>query len=199
MKKENKFLIAIIIVGIITLAGVIFFAVKYPYIKANKNAESIEIGDNTDLEDTPLENIEQDIIHYDDEIGSLTIPDILLDNAPIRESVELSTLSQTIGHFPSTSIYEGNVGLASHNSGNQGDFFKNLKNIKVGSEIFYQTNYGTKRYVVTVKEIISEEDWSYLKETEDNRITLITCVKGQKDKRLCVQAVESLDGMDYGQ
>lgn len=199
MKKENKFLIAIIIVGIITLAGVIFFAVKYPYIKANKNAESIEIGDNTDVEDTPLENIEQDIIHYDDEIGSLTIPDILLDNAPIRESVELSTLSQTIGHFPSTSIYEGNVGLASHNSGNQGDFFKNLKNIKVGSEIFYQTNYGTKRYVVTVKEIISEEDWSYLKETEDNRITLITCVKGQKDKRLCVQAVESLDGMDYGQ
>lgn len=199
MKKENKFLIAIIIVGIITLAGVIFFAVKYPYIKANKNAESIEIGDNTDLEDTPLENIEQDIIHYDDEIGTLTIPDILLDNAPIRESVELSTLSQTIGHFPSTSIYEGNVGLASHNSGNQGDFFKNLKNIKVGSEIFYQTNYGTKRYVVTVKEIISEEDWSYLKETEDNRITLITCVKGQKDKRLCVQAVESLEGMDYGQ
>ena len=199
MKKENKFLIAIIIVGIITLAGVIFFAVKYPYIKANKNAESIEIGDNKDVEDTPLENIEQDIIHYDDEIGSLTIPDILLDNAPIRESVELSTLSQTIGHFPSTSIYEGNVGLASHNSGNQGDFFKNLKNIKVGSEIFYQTNYGTKRYVVTVKEIISEEDWSYLKETEDNRITLITCVKGQKDKRLCVQAVESLDGMDYGQ
>lgn len=199
MKKENKFLIAIIIVGIITLAGVIFFAVKYPYIKANKNAESIEIGDNTDLEDTPLENIEQDIIHYDDEIGTLTIPDILLDNAPIRESVELSTLSQTIGHFPSTSIYEGNVGLASHNSGNQGDFFRNLKNIKVGSEIFYQTNYGTKRYVVTVKEIISEEDWSYLKETDDNRITLITCVKGQKDKRLCVQAVESLDGMDYGQ
>ena len=76
---------------------------------------------------------------------------------------------------------------------------KNLKNIKVGSEIFYQTNYRTKIYVVTVKEIISEEDWSYLKETEDNRITLITCVKGQKDKRLCVQAVESLDGMDYGQ
>lgn len=199
MKKENKFLIAIIIVGILALTGVIFFAIKYPYIKANKNAESIEVGDNTDLEETPLENIEQDIIHYDDEIGTLNIPDILLDNAPIRESVELSTLSQTIGHFPSTAIYNGNVGLASHNSGNQGDFFKNLKNIKIGSEIFYQTKYGTKRYVVTVKEAINEEDWSYLKETDDNRITLITCIKGQKEKRLCVQAVESLDGMDYGQ
>ena len=199
MKKENRFLIAIILIAIITLIGVIFFAVKYPVYKANKDAESIQIGDNSDLDDTPLENIEQDIIHYDDEIGTLTIPDILLDNAPIRESVELSTLSKTIGHFPSTSIYEGNVGLASHNSGSQGEFFKNLKKIKIGSEIFYQTNYGTKRYVVTTKEIISEEDWSYLQETEDNRITLITCVAGQKDKRLCVQAIESYEGMSYGQ
>lgn len=199
MKKENKFLIAIILIAIITLIGVIFFAVKYPVYKANKDAESIQIGDNSELDDTPLENIEQDIIHYDDEIGTLTIPDILLDNAPIRESVELSTLSETIGHFPSTSIYEGNVGLASHNSGSQGDFFKNLKKIKIGSEIFYQTNYGTKRYVVTTKEIINEEDWSYLQETEDNRITLITCVAGQKDKRLCVQAIESSEGMSYGQ
>ena len=96
-------------------------------------------------------------------------------------------------------IYEGNVGLASHNSGEQGDFFKNLKKIKIGSEIFYQTNYGTKRYVVTVKEIIDEENWSYLQPTEDNRITLITCVAGQREKRLCVQAVESSEGMDYGQ
>lgn len=199
MKKENKFLIAIIIIAIITLIGVIFIAVKYPVYKANKDAENIEIGDNIDLEDTPLENIEQSIIHYDDEIGTLTIPDILLDNAPIRESVELSTLAKTIGHFPSTSIYEGNVGLASHNSGNEGDFFKNLKKIKIGSEIYYQTNYGTKRYVVAVKEIIDEENWDYLKATEDNRITLITCVAGQKEKRLCVQAIESYEGMNYGQ
>ena len=199
MEKENKFLIAIILVANITLVGVIFFVIKYPVYKANKDAENIVVGDNIDLDDTPIEDIEQIIIHYDDEIGTLTIPDILLDNVPIRESVELSTLSETIGHFPSTSIYEGNVGLASHNSGNKGDFFKNLKKIKIGSEIYYQTNYGTKRYVVTVKKIIDEEDWSYLQKTEDNRITLITCVAGQKEKRLCVQAIESSEGMDYGQ
>lgn len=199
MKKENKFIITVVAITIITLIGVIFFIYKYPIYKANKEAEKIGIGDNYELESTPLENIEQDIIHYDDEIGTLTIPDILLENAPIRESIELTTLSETIGHFPSTSIYEGNVGLASHNSGSNGDFFKNLKNIKIGSEIYYQTKYGTKRYVVATKEIIDEEDWSYLSSTEDNRITLITCVAGQKDKRLCVQAVESIDGMNYGQ
>lgn len=199
MRKENKFIITVVAITIITLIGVIFFIYKYPIYKANKEAEKIEIGDNYELESTPLENIEQDIIHYDDEIGTLTIPDILLENAPIRESIELTTLSETIGHFLSTSIYEGNVGLASHNSGSNGDFFKNLKNIKIGSEIYYQTKYGTKRYVVTTKEIIDEEDWSYLGSTEDNRITLITCVAGQKDKRLCVQAIESIDGMNYGQ
>lgn len=199
MKKENKFIIGVIVVSIIALLGVIFFIYKYPIIQANKRAEDIEIGDNIDIGETTLETIEQDTIHFDDEIGTLTIPDILLEDAPIRESVELDTLSQSIGHFPSTSIYSGNVGLASHNSGSSGDYFKNLKSIKIGSEIYYQTNYGTKRYVVETKKIISEEDWSYLQKTDDNRITLITCVAGQRDKRLCVQAVESIDGMMYGQ
>lgn len=199
MKKENKFIIGVIVISIIALLGVIFFIYKYPIIQANKRAEDIEIGDNIDIGETTLETIEQDTIHFDDEIGTLTIPDILLEDAPIRESVELDTLSQSIGHFPSTSIYSGNVGLASHNSGSSGDYFKNLKSIKIGSEIYYQTNYGTKRYVVETKKVISEEDWSYLQKTDDNRITLITCVAGQRDKRLCVQAVESIDGMMYGQ
>lgn len=199
MKKETKYLILVIAISIISIIAILFCVNKYSIYKANKEAENITIGDNENIVDTTFETIEQDIIHYDDEIGTLTIPNILLENVPIRESVELSTLSETIGHFPSTSIYEGNVGLASHNSGNQGDFFKNLKNIKVGDEIYYQTEYGTKRYIVETKSIINEEDWSYLQKTEDNRITLITCVKGQPDKRLCVQGIESMEGLEYGQ
>lgn len=199
MKKETKYWFVIISIAIITLIGTFIFINRYPIYKANERAENIIIGDNKEIEDTPLEKIEQEIIQFDDAIGTLTIPDILLENAPIRESVELNTLAQSIGHFPSTSIYVGNVGLASHNSGSNGDFFKNLKNIKIGSEIYYQSQFGTKRYVVTTKEIIDDEDWSYLEETTDNRITLITCVRGQSEKRLCVQAVESIEGMNYGQ
>lgn len=199
MKKETKYWFVIISIAIITLIGTFIFINRYPIYKANERAENIVIGDNKEIEDTPLEKIEQEIIQFDDAIGTLTIPDILLENAPIRESVELNTLAQSIGHFPSTSIYVGNVGLASHNSGSNGDFFKNLKNIKIGSEIYYQSQFGTKRYVVTTKEIIDDEDWSYLEETTDNRITLITCVRGQSEKRLCVQAVESIEGMNYGQ
>ena len=122
-----------------------------------------------------------------------------MKDAPIKEGTELDILSHSIGHFKSTSLYSGNVGLASHNSGGKGDYFKNLKNIKVGSEIFYQTKYGVKRYTVETKKVIDETDFSYLKSTEDNRITLITCVAGKKDKRLCIQAIENYENMDYGQ
>lgn len=199
MQSKGKYLVVFIIIAIMTIVAIILGTHTYSKNKTEEIANKIQVGDNLDIEDTPMEEVEQKIIHFDDEIGVLTIPDILLENAPIRESVELETLRETIGHFPSTSLYEGNVGLASHNSGGRGDFFKNLKNIKIGSEIFYQTKFGTKRYVVQTKQIISDDDWSFLQNTDDNRITMITCHKGQPDKRLCVQAVESNDGMDYGQ
>jgi len=38
--------------------------------------------------------------------------------------------------------------------------------------------------------VIEDTDWSYLQKTKENRITLITCVKNQPTKRLCVQGIE---------
>ena len=40
-----------------------------------------------------------------------------------------------------------------------------------------------------IKEI-SEDDWSALTRTEDNRITLVTCITGKPNMRLMVQALE---------
>lgn len=199
MRKGLKIFLLVMSITVVTLIISIFVVYKYNVYKANKRAEEIIIGDNNNINEDDLEKMQQEEIKYDDIIGTLTIPDILLENAPIRESTELSTLNEAIGHFTSTDIYAGNVGLASHNYGDSGDFFMNLKNIKIGSEIFYQTNYGTKRYIVTVKEIIDETDFSYLQKTEDNRITLITCVNNHPTKRLCVQGVENYDNMNYGQ
>ena len=39
-------------------------------------------------------------------------------------------------------------------------------------------------------DVIKETDWQNLKETVDNRITLITCVEDKPEFRRCVQAVE---------
>lgn len=194
MNKGVKICLIVIPLVLLTIIVSVFLIQRYKIFSANKKAvDTIIVGDNKEIQD--LEPIEQKEIKYDDSIGTLTIPDILLDNIPIKESVELSTLSEAVGHFTNTSLYTGNVGLASHNGGTSGDYFRNLDKIKKGSEIYYQTNYGVRRYVVKTIAIIDETDWSYLQETEDNRITLITCVKGQKEKRLCVQAVETEENM----
>lgn len=194
MNKGIKICLIVIPLVLLTIMMSVFLVQKYKIFSSNKKAdETIVVGDNEEIKD--LEPLEQKEINYDDSIGILTIPDILLDNAPIKESVELSTLSEAIGHFTNTSLYSGNVGLASHNGGGKGDYFRNLNKIKKGSEIYYQTDFGVRRYIVNTIEIIDETDWSYLQETTENKITLITCVKGQKEKRLCVQAVESEENM----
>lgn len=194
MNKGIKICLIVIPLVVLTIIISVFLVQKYKIFSANKKAdETIVVGDNKEIQE--LETLEQKEIKHNDSIGTLTIPDILLDNAPIKESVELSTLSEAIGHFTSTSLYSGNVGLASHNGGGKGDYFKNLNKVKKGSEIYYQTDFGVRRYIVKTIAIIDETDWSYLQETEDNRITLITCVKGQKSKRLCVQALELEENM----
>lgn len=194
MNKGIKICLIVIPLVVLTIIISVFLVQKYKIFSANKKAdETIVVGDNKEIQE--LETLEQKEIKHNDSIGTLTIPDILLDNAPIKESVELFTLSEAIGHFTSTSLYSGNVGLASHNGGGKGDYFKNLNKVKEGSEIYYQTDFGVRRYIVKTIAIIDETDWSYLQETEDNRITLITCVKGQKSKRLCVQALESEENM----
>ena len=198
MNKGIKLIVLVAILVILTIVTSIFLINKFKVFSANKKAEeTIVVGDNEEIKD--LEPLEQKEIVYEDSIGTLTIPDILLDNAPIKEGTELSTLSSAIGHFTSTSLYAGNVGLASHNGGGNGDYFKNLNKVKKGAEIYYQTNYGTRRYIVKVIKIIDETDWSMLENTDNNRLTLITCVKGQSTKRLCVQAYESEENMTYNQ
>ena len=49
-----------------------------------------------------------------------------------------------------------------------------------------------KKYEVELSTIIEDTDWSYLQDTDENKITLITCVANKPQQRLCVQAAEKL-------
>ena len=60
----------------------------------------------------------------------------------------------------------------------------------MGDSIFYHTEKGVREYKVVVNKIIYQTDWTYIQDTEDNRITLITCVENMFEYRRCVQAVE---------
>lgn len=81
----------------------------------------------------------------------------------------------------------GNVALAAHNTSK---FWKKLHTIQNGDKITYTSFLGTKEYKVDTVSTILETDLSCLSDTTENFLTLITCIKGQKDKRLCVKAKE---------
>ena len=119
----------------------------------------------------------------------IQIPKINLD-VHIMEGTSADILLKAVGHFEETSKWKGNVGLAGHNRGYNCNFFAKIKNLKIGDEIIYTTTNGKKVYKVQTNKIIKDTDWSYLKETNDNRITLITCEENREEYRRCIQAVE---------
>ncbi len=87
-------------------------------------------------------------------------------------------------------MFDGNVGLASHNRGYRVNYFSRIKELSTGDEIYYNYKGKKRKYIVEINEKIRETDWKYLEKTEDNRITLITCVENEPEYRRCIQGVE---------
>lgn len=124
----------------------------------------------------------------DGSIGKIRISAVGI-NVKVYEGETLENMKKGAGHFENTSSWEGNVGIASHNRGSAG-YFQGLKDVILGDRITYETGYGTKTYEVIIKTIISDNDFSYLSYTSDNRITLLTCVENSSSERLVVQGIE---------
>lgn len=110
--------------------------------------------------------------------------------APIEETTSTEILTRSVGHFEETSLQEGNIGLAAHNRGYKINYFKDLKSVKIGNEIIYKYQNYKNTYIVDKIEIIKDTDWSYLDKTDENKITLITCVENEPKLRRCVQATQ---------
>ena len=107
----------------------------------------------------------------------------------VWEGETSSSMAKGLGHYSSTSGWDGNVGVCGHNRGAKYTI-GSIKNLKAGDTITYTTIYGTRTYEVVLVKTISSSDWSYLQATTDNRITITTCLANQPSKRVCVQAVE---------
>ncbi len=128
-------------------------------------------------------------LRNDNKEWKIKIPKISLE-AKIASGTSEEVMNKYVGHFKNTEKWKGNVGLAAHNRGYPVNYFNKLKELKIGDLIYYYTEFGEKKYKVIVTTIIKDTDWTYLKPTQDNRITLITCVENIPDKRRCVQAIE---------
>ena len=121
-------------------------------------------------------------------LGTLKIPAIGV-NSQIVEGTSNTSLAKGIGHFSNTSIWNGNVCVAAHNRGTNAIFGK-IHTLSIGDTITLTTKQGTRNYSVTSVEKVSETDTSGTASTSDNRITLYTCVRNQRDLRYCVKGTE---------
>ncbi|MCR5146168.1 MAG: class D sortase [Clostridia bacterium] len=191
--------ILVLATTIIVLIGILigsFFIIKNEKEKAENRRivnSVVEVYNPDDVQER-LENEENKIsddllVQIDGEtvIGVIKINKIDFEGL-VYEGTSLDTLAKGVGHFESTSFFDGNVGLAAHNSDK---YWAKLHTLEVGDEITYVSFLGTRNYKVSSIEKISETDWSKLSNTNSNILTLLTCVKDKPAQRLCVQAIET--------
>lgn len=180
--EKVKIICIVIIVLLLTGISIIFIN--------NKNNELVNANDIQT--DEKFENVTYDVAEdvWDDSVlGILTIEKIGL-NATVKEGTSNEVLLNYIGHIEETAIYDGNVGLAGHNRGTENSYFARINELEKGDIIKYKTKFFDRVYVVDNIQVIYETDWNLLKSTEENKLSLITCISNKRNQRLCVQATE---------
>lgn len=203
MAKNVKKAITISLVIVIIIIVIIstFFIVKHLKGKsiinnieemyANAIIQDTLANETTNEEDSEKTNIFDDLtLEIDGEkvVGVLTIEKINFHDL-VYEGTATATLDKGVCHMENSSFLQGNVCLAGHNT-NQ--IFGKLHMLENGDKITYTSFLGTKEYKVISIAEIHESDWSLLQDTEENKLTLITCIKNKPFKRLCIQAIETL-------
>lgn len=183
MRKILKYVLGIVIFVILLLSIVYMFS-KHEY-------DLVEIEEVQTDENFVNIKYEEEKVDIEDKniLGILTIEKIDL-KAPVKEGSTQEILKEYIGQMPETAKYDGNIGLAAHNRGNQYSYFARINELEKGDKIIYKTKFYERTYVVDKKIVIYDTDWFYLKATKDNRITMITCIKNKPNQRLCIQAIE---------
>ena len=187
MKRTIVIMILLLIVMSITSCYAI---VKYlerntidQYNKTMKIANEKFCITNMKIEDE--ENIETKEI-----IGVLEIKKLNI-KAPVKNGTTSEILKYSIGHFVESDMWDGNIALASHNRGSYAHYFENIDKLENGDEIKYTTNNGMRIYDVIEQVKIEETNWEKVLENKEyNTLTLVTCITGQKDYRLCIKAIE---------
>jgi sortase A len=105
-------------------------------------------------------------------LAVLRIPKIDLE-VPVYNDTDDLTLNRGVGRIIGTAQMggRGNLGIAGHRDG----FFRGLKDLAVGDQIYIDRTGQTDTYAVANIEIVSPTDVSVLKATQLPSITLVTC------------------------
>lgn len=111
-------------------------------------------------------------LHAGSVIGALSIPRVTLD-AIVLHGSDAQTLRRAPGHLENTALpgQSGNVVIAGHRD----SFFRPLKDVTIGDDVFIDTADWQFHYRVTSIDVVSAHDVSVLDHTAKPTLTLITC------------------------
>jgi len=127
-------------------------------------------------------------------VADLSIPRVHL-SAVVLHGSDARTLRRGPGHLENTPLpgESGNVVIAGHRD----SFFRPLRDIQVGDDIFVDTPQGRFHYRVTSLRVVKSHDLSVVNPTDDAVLTLITCypfwVFGEAPDRFVVRAIGVMD------
>lgn len=122
-------------------------------------------------------------------LAELRIPRVHLSSIVLHGS-DTQTLRRGPGHLEHTPLpgESGNVGIAGHRD----TFFRQLRDVKIGDDVFLNTPQGRFHYLITWARVVGAQDVSVLEPTTDDALTLVTCypfwVLGPAPDRFVVRA-----------
>jgi sortase A len=122
-------------------------------------------------------------------LGLLRIPRLTLE-VPVYGDTSDASLDRGAGRIPGTASLDqsGNIGIAAHRDG----FFRKLKDVELGMEVFLEHGGRTERYHITEISIVTPEQSGVLAPTAKPSVTLVTCYPfyfvGSAPKRFIVRA-----------
>jgi sortase A len=102
----------------------------------------------------------------------LRIPKLTLEVPVYGDDSDLN-LDRGAGHIPGTTelVKAGNIGIAAHRDG----FFRKLKDVELGMDIFIEHGGKTLRFEIVEISIVTPEEAAVLAPTEHPSVTLVTC------------------------
>lgn len=189
-----SFFISVIIFLIILLVLNLFTNKSSQISYSFQNQEKIQANSN--------ENIINQIDIPTSEISSWNIEIEKLNlNANIKEGTSNEIIRNEVGHYTDSNVFYGIIALKAFNTGENNNYFANLKELQIDDEIKYTVNNLQSTYKVVSNKIIdsnniddSKEEYSkiydYIKRenniAKNDILILITYVKDMPNKYRCV-------------
>lgn len=182
-------------IGIIGIVGSLY--VSYIGEKNNKEMMSnfewnnvLNNEDVVDIAESDKDDADKNLFQSN-VIAIVNVPDVDI-RYPVVEGTTADILKKSLGHFEGTALpgEVGNFCVAGHRNSSYARYFNRLDEVNIGDEIIVETRTNKYTYIVTKTFKIHENQTEVLDQTDDKKITLITCTNGYKPKyRIVVQGL----------